>query len=229
MIETFGPLYERPQSKPCPNCECCSARLCERGRSSVHQCRGISDHPEVVKGCPCSAATTRGTHAWRLERIRAVRYAVERPLEAAHEAFLRSLAAGENGVSDPTDAAGPLTVRGFLSEQEGVLRVTEFARAYLDARDGARFVTPVHVEEVDLEARTARVVVVGWHLTEPVTVLLDQLLHETGMAPQELEGSYLEAAANCRATDPDDLVLTAVSAAPSLPEGWMDGTVTGGE
>lgn len=229
MTETFGPEYVRPESKPCPNCQCCSARLCERGRHSAHQCRGISDHPEVVKGCPCSAATTRGTHAWRLERIRAVRYAVERPLEAAQEVFLRGLAAGEEGVPDPTGAAWSLTVRGFLADDGGLLKVTEFGLTYLTAREETRFVTPVHVEAVDLDTRTARVVVVGWHLTEPVTVLLDQLLYETGMSVQELEGTFLEAAANCRVTDPDDLVLTAVSVAPPLAEGWMDGTVTTGE
>ncbi|CAL9608845.1 hypothetical protein SUDANB1_05583 [Streptomyces sp. enrichment culture] len=231
MIETFGPEYVRPAPAACPDCACCSARLCERGRSSVHQCGGISDKPETVKDCPCSAPTARGTHAWRLERIRAVRYAVERPLEPAEEAFLRALADGEDGVQDPAGVVKPLTVRGFLrfDEEARMLRVTEFGRTYLSARDDARFVTPVHVEAVDLENRTARVVVVGWHITEPVTVLLDQLIHETGLSPAELPGSFLEAAANCRAEDRDDLVLTAVRVAPPLPEGWMDGTVTSGE
>ncbi|MBC9729896.1 hypothetical protein [Streptomyces sp. TRM68367] len=231
ITEPFGPEYLAPAQPPCPDCECCTARLCEKGRNSLSQCHGhtTTELMETVAGCPCSSPRTRGTHAWRIARINATRTAVERPLDEAAETVLRALHAGEDGFHDPAGMVTPLRARGYVQVEEGVTSITELGRTYLTARDEPRFVTPVEVEAVDLTTRTARVVVVGWHMTEPVTVLADQLANDTGLHLKELEGAHLEAAANCRAKDPDDIVLTAIRVAPPLPEGWLDGTVTSGE
>lgn len=230
MTEPFGPEYLSPAQPPCPDCECCTARLCEKGRLSGAQCFGHTT-PELVDtvaACPCSSSRTRGTHAWRIARIGATRTAIERPLEEAAEKVLRTLRDGES-MQDPAGMVTPLRARGYVQVEEGAPSITELGRTYLAARDEPRFVTAVEVESVDLTTRTARVVVVGWHISEPVTVLMDQLANDTGLGVEELEGAHLEAAANCYAKDPDDLVLTAICVAPPLPDGWMDGTVTSGE
>lgn len=224
MTEPFGVDYERPTEADCPNCFCCTARLCERGRQSSHQCHGLTpaEFKVIVYNCPCSSALTRGTHAWRLARIRATRYASEHPLAPAVEVVLRALAQGQT--ADDLQALARLRVAGFVAELAGeVFTVTALGQFYLDMRSAARFLTPVEVLSVDSKARTAQCVVVGWHLTEPVTVLLDQLQAETKLTAQELTGAWLEAEANCHAAEADDLVLTRITVAPPLPEGVMDG------
>lgn len=230
--EPFGPEYVAPPSKDCPNCSCCSARLCERGRQSVMRCAGqrLRDDSlmQVVSGCPCSAETTEGTHAWRLARIRITRHATERPLRTPAALLLRALesADGED-VDDPEDMLGMLKAYGFAGvDGEGKPVITAFGRRYLEARTEQRHATPVQVDSVDLEARTAQVIVVGWHLERRVTVLLDQLLSESGLTLDQLPGAFLEAEANCRAETGDELVLTKIRIAPDLPDGWMDGSVT---
>ena len=56
--EPFGPLYERPANPDCPNCDCCTAVLCEQGRSNVWGCLLAHDtDPDLRKrlaDCPCS-------------------------------------------------------------------------------------------------------------------------------------------------------------------------------
>jgi hypothetical protein len=226
-LEPFGVDYVRPAEADCPNCSCCTARLCERGRRSVHQCQGLTpaEFRAIVYNCPCSSARTRGTHAWRLDRIRATKYATEHPLEPAVEVVLRALAQGET--AGDFQALARLRVAGFVAEPaDEVFTVTELGQFYLDMRSEPRFPTPVEVLSVDIKARTAQCVVVGWHLTETVTLLLDQLQAETKLNAEELTGAWLEAEANCYADDPDDLVLTKVTVAPPLPDGFMDSEQT---
>lgn len=233
MTETFGPLYERPKSPDCPNCSCCAAPLCERGRRSTMRCAGHTDAStmQLVSGCPCSAETTEGTHAWRAAMIRITLHATERPLRTPAALLLRALETPEGGdVEDPEDMLGMLKAYRYAGVTgDGRPVITPFGRRYLEARTEARFATPVEVVSVDPKARTATVVVVGWHLEHRVTVLLDQLVTETGLKAEELPGRFLEAEANCRAETADEVVLTKVRVAPELPDGWMDGSVTSAE
>ena len=232
MTETFGPLYERPAQTPCPNCSCCSEMLCERGRRSVQRCSGSTDAGtmQLVSGCPCSAETTEGTHAWRAARIRITRHAIERPLRTTAALLLRSLETGEaSEVEDPEEVLGMLKAYRYVAVEGGRPVITAFGRRYLEARTETRFATPVEVEAVDHKARTATVIVVGFSLERAVTVLLDQLVTDTGLQAAELPGKFLEAHANCRADSPDEIVLTNVRIAPELPDGWMDGSVTSAE
>lgn len=226
MTETFGPVYQRPPSKECPDCSCCSAKLCERGRQSTMRCSGLTDPSTVqlVSGCPCSAETTRLTHAWRAAQIRITKHATERPLRTSVALLLRSIADGGTG-EDPEGVLGMLRAHRYIADaQDGRPVITDFGRRYLEARTESRFATPVQVEAVDAKARTATVVVVGWHLTQAVTVLLDQLTNDTGLTAEELPGKFLEAHANCRAATADEVVLTQICLAPALPAGWMDGS-----
>ncbi|MFD8509632.1 hypothetical protein ACFV27_00600 [Streptomyces antimycoticus] len=231
--EPFGPLYERPKSKECPNCSCCSAKLCERGRQSTMRCSGLTDTStmQLASGCPCSAETTEGTHAWRAARIRITRHATERPLRTPAALLLRALDSAESGpVKDPEDMLGVLKAYGYAAvTEDGKPFITAFGWRYLAARAEQRFATPVQVETVDQQARTAQAIVVGWHPERAVTVLLDQLVAETGLKAEELPGTFLEADANCRAESADDIVLTKIRIAPDLPDGWTDGSVTSAE
>ena len=55
--EPFGPIYEPPPAAPCPDCECCTARLCEKAvRFGLHCAwfAGAADK-EITARCPCSA------------------------------------------------------------------------------------------------------------------------------------------------------------------------------
>ena len=53
--EPFGPIYERPPGAPCPDCECCTLRLCQIAAGKDILCSHQSDDPQAVSGCPCSA------------------------------------------------------------------------------------------------------------------------------------------------------------------------------
>ncbi|WP_052069735.1 hypothetical protein [Streptacidiphilus albus] len=65
--------WVRPVPGDCPNCGCCTARLCETGGKSPLGCAGHSTLAEkpAVSNCPCSAETTPGTFAHRLAQGRA--------------------------------------------------------------------------------------------------------------------------------------------------------------
>lgn len=212
MIEPFGPEYVRPPQPDCPNCPCCSVNLCERGRSSVHECRGLTSEEtrEAVHGCPCSAATTPGTHAHKLAKIRVVRLATEMPLPPLVESLLRALVEGEELTGDE-DGLPQLRIRGLVADVDGRPAVTDLGRFYLRARGESRFTTSVEVRAVDWKARTVEASVVCWQGQEPVTVLLDQVLAESKLPAEEVvPGLVLEALANCGAELADDLVLTDV-------------------
>ncbi|MFJ6561999.1 hypothetical protein ACIQMV_19485 [Streptomyces sp. NPDC091412] len=216
--EPFGPQYVRPPQGPCPNCPCCTAALCERGRASVLECAGHAgdEHKATVRHCPCSAESTRGTLAWRAAMIRAVTAGTEKPLLPDAEALLRSLAAGEP-LTDPAGLLPQLTVRRYAAFEECRPVVTEFGRAYLAARTEPRTATPVVVHDVDQKARTARVVVVAYSTETPVTVPMDQLATGyTGLTADRLPGKVLHAEVNTQVDDPDDIVLTRVRN-PQLP------------
>lgn len=229
-LDPTAPEQLRAAQEPCPGCRCCTAKLCERGRINVGECMAHTP-PEMtvsVAGCPCSAPTTRGTHAWRAEMIRITKHATEHPMPEEAEEILRALTACES-FTDPGGFLRTLRSRGYVTGADPAWQITDAGRRYITARTEHRFATPVEIEAVDLTTRTARVVVVGWNIEAPVTVLLDQLTTTTGLTPEELPNRFLEARANCYVTDPDDLVLTRMQLAPPLPEGWMDGTVTSGE
>ncbi|MEU4576080.1 hypothetical protein [Nonomuraea sp. NPDC023979] len=67
--EPFGPLYERPANPVCPNCDCCTAVLCEQGRTSVWGCLIAHDtDPELRKRlgeCPCSNGPASFNGEWQ--------------------------------------------------------------------------------------------------------------------------------------------------------------------
>lgn len=213
--EPFGPAYLRPAQKDCPDCPCCTAQLCERGRASVLECTGHSNQESkgTVRNCPCSAEATKGTLAWRAAKIRAVTAGTERPLTDDVEEVLRQIAA-RGSIVDPKGLLQQLTDRRYVTFEQIRPVLTDFGRTYLDARTGSRTSTSILVHDVDSKARTARVVVVAFSSDRPVTVPLDHLANSrTGLKPDELPGKVLHAEANCQAQDPDDVVLTKVQPA----------------
>lgn len=222
MDESFGPEYLRPAQADCPRCGCCTAALCEKGRTSFLGCRGHVDegHRETVTGCPCSAETTRDTAAWRMAQVRVTRLAAELPLTAEAEALLRGLATGRVG-ADWGELLPQLRVRGLVQLVHGMPAITQLGYTYLAARDDVREVTAVRVVEVDRKRRTARVAVPAWRPDELVTVLLDQVLSDSGLDLGSLPGRELAASANCAAESADRLVLTGfrdtAPAAPAAP------------
>ncbi|MBA0053493.1 hypothetical protein E0L36_22215 [Streptomyces sp. AJS327] len=223
MDEPFGPEYVRPPQKDCPDCACCTVDLCERGRTSLLECVGLTaaEHKDTVYGCPCSAATTRHTAAWRAGQVRVTRLARELPIGLEAEALLSALASGQD--IDASDLFAQLKVRGLATLTVDLRPViTDLGRTYLAARDDDRATAGVRVVDVDKKARTARVEVAAWRPEEPVTVLLDQVTSDTGRSADELP-EWLAAEANCHAPDADRLVLTGFSLTPSPPKGWMDG------
>lgn len=221
MVETFGPECVRPTQQDCRRCGCCTAELCERGRSSVLRCGGHTSPGlvQTVRGCPCSAETTRHTAAWRLAQVRVTRQAREMPLTSEADTLLRALAAGE-AVQDEAGLVPSLQQRGFAQLIDLQPVITALGRTYLAARDEERAGTPVKVLDVDVKARVARVEVPAWRPEEPVTVLVDQVLNDTKLTVDELAGRWLEAEANCTAADADHLVLTRFRVSP-LPPGWV--------
>lgn len=54
--EPFGPEYVAPEPAPCPNCKCCTARLCARAENAHTTCAltAVGDDVAIVKGCPCT-------------------------------------------------------------------------------------------------------------------------------------------------------------------------------
>lgn len=228
--EPFGPMYLRPTQAPCPNCPCCSARLCEKGAASAMQCYGhVSDPASVpaVSACPCSADTTRGTHAWRLSQIRVVKHATEHPLPKAAENVLRALASGES-FEDPTEELCGLRSRGYADGDEDAWRITLLGRRYLLALDEPRYTSAVYVNSVDDKTRTAKVVVIGWHMHKEVTVLADQLGNAVDLPLTKLPGLYLDAKVNLGVTDPDDLVLTRIQMPEQITEDDLAARPVGG-
>jgi hypothetical protein len=207
--EPFGPEYLRPTQKDCPRCSCCTEALCERGRNSPLECRGHTpaELQETVTGCPCSAETTRHTAAWRAAQVRVTRMAREKPLPPEVEGLLRALAGGQV-VDDPDGLFAQARAYGLA--QSIALRpvLTPLGRTYLAAKDDVRSTTAVRVRDVDTATRTARVNVASWRPTEPVTVLLDQIVSDSGVDAGSLPGRWLEAEANSQAEDADRLVLT---------------------
>lgn len=223
LHEPFGPEYVRPAQAPCPNCPCCSARLCEKGRNSVMQCHGHvadSETVAIVSACPCSAETTRGTHAWRVAQTRVVKHATEQPLPKAAEHVLRALAGGES-FQDPTEELRGLRARQYADGNEDAWRITHLGRRYLLALEEPRYTSAVHVNSVDVKTRTAQVVVLGWHMEREVTVLADFLAQTVGLKLADLPGRYLDAKVNLGVADPDDLVLTRIQKPEQITEDYV--------
>lgn len=221
----------RPAQPECPRCSCCTAALCARGRIEVGECAGRTpqEYQRTVAGCPCSSRLTVGTVAWRAGMVRATRHAVEQPLPWATETVLRGLAERVPSVADPGGAISSLYACGYITANAGQLVATALGRAYLAGRDGRRSATPVLVDQVDVAERTARVVVAGWSLTEPVTVLLEQVMSATSLEPGELPGMLLDGVANLDAATADEVVLTGIrTPLRLLSAGWQPAAVGGG-
>ncbi|MFD5571963.1 hypothetical protein [Streptomyces cadmiisoli] len=219
---TYLPAFEWPETENCPNCPCCFAELCQRGAARVRECVSClrPEYRHAVYGCPCSSPLTRGTAAWRAERLRATVRATEYPLPACVEVVLRALAQGE--VVGDRQALALLRVGGFAQDTDaGEWSISELGEVYLNARSDLRFPACVEVVAVDKAARLAQVIVGAWNGTRPVPVLLDHLIRSTGLAADALPGLWLDADANCP-TDPDDMVLTKVRVAEPAPAGFMD-------
>lgn len=219
MVEPCGPDWVRPAATPCANCACCTAALCERGRASTSACAGsVGDEDRaIVAGCPCSSETAHGSLSWRAVRIRAVTAATERTLPEALGRLLRTVAAGVT-VDNP-EGMQTLQARRYVDEGPAGPRLTEFGRLYLAALGESRQATPIIVHDVDVRARTARVVVVGRTADRLVTVPMDILANgHTKLRPEQLPGTTLHAHANTTAVHDDDVVLTQVRN-PALPAG----------
>jgi hypothetical protein len=98
--------------------------------------------------------------------------------------------------------------------------ITALGHTYLAAKDDVRDATAIRVVDVDKKARTARVDVAGWRPDEPVTVLLDQIVADSGLDADSLPDRWLEAEANCLADHADKLVLTGFRTSARLPLEW---------
>ncbi|MGW6456317.1 hypothetical protein ACWF94_10385 [Streptomyces sp. NPDC055078] len=220
MYEPFGPEYVRPAQVECPRCSCCSTDLCERGRYSVLRCYGhTSDETqELVRACPCSAETTRHTTSWRAAQVRVTRMARQLPLPPGAEALLRALAAGQV-VSNPTEVS-QLKLRALAQVLDARPAITDLGRTYLRARDGVWEPATVRVLDIDVSTRTVLVECGAWKPGVAVTVLLDQILSESGVAVGSVPG-WLSADANVQAEDADQMVMVGVRQAKPLVPNWM--------
>ncbi|WP_434593470.1 hypothetical protein [Streptomyces sp. A5-4] len=222
MDESFGPEYVRPAQPDCSRCGCCTAALCEKGRNSLLRCSGhTSDETRpMVLECPCSGESTKHTASWRMAQVRVTRLASELPIVAEAEALLRALAGGST--SEDAEGVFPqLQLRGLARLVSGIPAISPLGFTYLAARDDVRAGAVVRVVDIDKVARTARVEVVAWRPDEPVTVLLDQIVSDSGLDVDSLPGRWLSAEANCHADTADRLVLTGFRADAPLPAGWM--------
>jgi hypothetical protein len=213
--EPFGPEYVQPVNADCPNCACCTAALCAKGRNSISECAGHVSDPvltEQVTGCPCSAESTQGTLSWRAGMVRAVTFATEKPLREELERLLRRIADGPvNGSAEPL--LPKVVVRRYVKWAPGrTPELTDFGRAYLDARHGGpRVESLVSVQSVDVAARTARALIPAFSADQPVTVPMDLLSNSrTELAPDALTSVTLYAEVNPTARDAEHVVLTKV-------------------
>ncbi|MFI2434741.1 hypothetical protein [Streptomyces sp. NPDC018693] len=228
--EPFGPVYVRPANPDCPNCACCTAALCALGAASVMECSGHVDDVEAiaqVTNCPCSAESTRGTLSWRAAMVRAATFATEKPLREELERLLQGLADGRVQAGF-MEALPKLTVRRYVRWAPGRLpELTDFGRAYLDARQGPRVESLVAVQSVDEATRTVQALIPAYSADQPVTVPMDLLANSrTQVGPAGLTEVTLYAEVNPGARDADSVVLTKVRnpavvipAQPDSPDG----------
>jgi len=211
--EPFGPEYVRPKNQDCPDCECCTAALCEKGRASISECAGHVDDEDLIEqvtDCPCSAEATPGTLSWRAGMIRATTFATERPLRADLETLLMRISVGTPH-GDLAVLLPKLTVRRYVSWRPGTEpEVTDFGWAYIRARWGRRTTSDVSVVSVDFARSTAQVVVTEFSDEKLVTVPMEQALNSrTGLTIGDFTGR-LCAEANVDVLDADKVVLTKV-------------------
>ncbi|MEU1853648.1 hypothetical protein ABZ499_31390 [Streptomyces sp. NPDC019990] len=228
--EPFGPEYIRPANPDCPDCGCCTAALCAKGRASVSECAGHVDNAELiarVTGCPCSAESTRGTLSWRAAMVRAATFATEKPLRAELERLLNRVFDGQD-LGRLTALLPKVVVRRYVRWAPGrTPELTDFGRAYLDARRGPRVESLVAVQSVDEAARTVQALIPAYSAEQPVTVPMDLLANSrTQVGPAALTDVTLYAEVNPGASRADDVVLTkvrnpavAVAARPGSPDG----------
>ncbi|MDQ1018802.1 hypothetical protein [Streptomyces afghaniensis] len=212
--EPFGPIYVRPANPDCPDCDCCTAALCAKGRASVSECSGHVDDESLVDrvtGCPCSAESTRGTLSWRAGMVRATTFATERPLREELERLLNLVADGQD-LGGLAELLPKVVVRRYVRWAPGQQpELTDFGRAYLDARKGPRVESLVSVQSVDEAARTVVALIPAYSADQPVTVPMDLLANSrTELGPPVLTSATLYAEVNPGARAADDVVLTKV-------------------
>lgn len=228
--EPFGPVYVRPANPSCPDCDCCTAELCALGRASVMECSGHVDGTEAiarVTGCPCSAESTRGTLSWRAAMVRATTFATEKPLREELELLLLLVADGQE-LGARVELLPKVTVRRYVRWAPGrAPELTDFGRAYLDARKGPRVESLVAVQSVNEAARTVQALIPAYSAEQPVTVPMDLLANSrTQVDPPALTAVTLYVEVNPGARTADDVVLTkvrnpavVVPAQPDSPDG----------
>ncbi|MFF2612283.1 hypothetical protein [Kitasatospora sp. NPDC058046] len=226
MSETFGPEYVRPKTRQedCPYCPCCTRVLCERGRTTYLRCDGHTsvETRAAVADCPCSAEETRGTAAWRAARVRAVSHALSPQALGKDIVAVLALVAHGQDTAGREDQVRTLAMRRYVRLTDGDPLLTELGELYLRTVNQTRKASGVTVLDVDQTAGTARVLVMGWSMSEPVTVLLDQLCSETGLTAGELVGWPLEASADLAVMLADDVVLSGIRVVGAV-EGRVDG------
>ncbi|MFJ6014533.1 hypothetical protein [Streptomyces sp. NPDC092952] len=162
-----------------------------------------------------------------MAQVRVTRLARELPLVPDATLLLRTLAAGHEGAEAPSELVAQLKIRGLVQILDLRPAITELGHTYLAATDDVRTDTNVCVIDVDRRARTVQVEVPAWRDGELATVLLDQVVGDSGLDAVMLSGRWLVAEANLSALDHDRLVLTGFRSAAPLPAGGV--AVDGGE
>ncbi|MET9222372.1 hypothetical protein ABZX65_26910 [Streptomyces sp. NPDC003300] len=67
MPEQFGAIYEVPAGEACPECPCCTRRLCEAGRKVVGGCNSAAagGDRDLVANCTCGVGAGSETAVWQ--------------------------------------------------------------------------------------------------------------------------------------------------------------------
>ncbi|MFG2019249.1 hypothetical protein [Actinomadura geliboluensis] len=91
------------------------------------------------------------------------------------------------------------------------------------ARERRPITTPIEILDIGerSETPTAKVIVVGWKIATSVLMPLEPICDATGLKPEQLPGTWLEADVNCYAKDPTDLYFRNIMLAPPLDEDWF--------
>jgi hypothetical protein len=59
----FEAHWEKVEPPACPNCPCCSGRLCAKAAMNGTVCAFEADDPVTTRNCPCSARSERTAQA----------------------------------------------------------------------------------------------------------------------------------------------------------------------
>ena len=98
--EPFGPVYERPPGAPCPDCDCCTLRLCQIAASKDILCAHQSDDPQTVAGCPRSATAAARARTRAMQEAEAAADAEAWGGKGPFASYAEWLAEGQGGSGD---------------------------------------------------------------------------------------------------------------------------------